>query len=70
MSAPKPAGPGLPRAPPSQWAEIHVPEAVEVEVWGGGNRLGWVGLVGIRRVYKLSVAVMHRWQFLKWVNLK
>ena len=23
ISTPKPAGPGLPRAPPSQWAVIH-----------------------------------------------
>ena len=50
MTAPKPAGPGLPRAPPSQWAWIHFgwPAAA-----GGGSEkrdirfslaaLGWVG---------------------------
>ena len=36
MTAPKPAGPGLPRAPPSQWAVIQVDGAEG----SSGKRLG------------------------------
>jgi hypothetical protein len=57
MKAPKPEGPGLPRAPPSQCAEIHLPETGPEDVAGrimgreagrdSGKRVGWAGLEGM-----------------------
>jgi hypothetical protein len=41
MRAPNPAGPGLPRAPPSQWALIHEDLWIDFSGSEAGSGAGW-----------------------------
>src|ERR1700761_5927107 len=69
MSAPKPEGPGFPRAPPSQWAEIQPPPvAFGAGVGVGSGAMGAEKRLGVvRRGGGISVSLLElRLPFSGW----